>query len=142
MANDMFGEGMSPRSLSEFIVLTWKKRKMFILNRETLDLVDEYRLPDAIAEGWGVTTHKYSDRRTWTLYVSDGTSSLHHVDAGELQVLKSVTVKDSSGKTWNKLNELEFVDGYVYANVWYSSYILKIDPDSGIVVKKWNIRSL
>ena len=40
------------------------------------------------------------------------------------------------------LNELEFVDGYVYANVWYSSYILKIDPDSGLIVNKWNIKTL
>ena len=59
-----------------------------------------------------------------------------------MTTITSVTVKDSRGKEVNKINELEYVDGYIYANVWYKDILLKIDPNTGKIVKEWDIGTL
>lgn len=58
-----FGEGLSPRSTEEFVVLTWKERKVLIFDRNNLELKDEYEftLPEAVKEGWGVTANESSE---------------------------------------------------------------------------------
>ena len=56
--------------------------------------------------------------------------------------VKTIKVIDSNHNAVNNVNELEFVDGYIYANVWYKNVLLKIDPNTGIIVNEWNLEKL
>jgi len=67
--------------------------------------------------------------------MSDGTPTLHFLDPDTLQELRQVSVRDENGPVW-RLNELEYIDGEVYANVWQTDRIARIDPDTGRV-KAW-----
>ena len=145
LAAQYFGEGLSPRSASEFIVLTWREGKMFTLDRTSLEEQAEFELPSGIAEGWGVTADEtnVSDDGNYRLYVSDGSSSIFVLDGDTLTLQPDSTVTVKEGNTErDNINELEYVDGYIYANVWYQDELLKIDPSNGAVVKKWDISSL
>jgi glutamine cyclotransferase len=77
-------------------------------------------------EGWGIT-HNSTD-----LIISDGTSNLYFVDPESFKVKNTISVQDNRGPV-NFLNELEFVNGFIYANVYETSNIVKIDPESGHV---------
>jgi len=65
--------------------------------------------------------------------MSDGTGSLRVVDPETFKVVRKIRVKEGR-KSIDNLNELEFVDGHLYANIWYKDYIAKIDPKSGTIV--------
>ena len=72
------------------------------------------------------------------MFISDGTSKIYVVDGETLKVTDSFTVKDENGKQVKELNELEFARGYIYANIWHTKDIIKIDPVTGKVVNRWN----
>lgn len=75
--------------------------------------------------------------------MSDGTDYIFTVNGETLEVENKVRVYDPVSNTYvTELNELEFVKGYIYANVWYKDVLLKIDPESGEVVKSWDLASL
>lgn len=75
--------------------------------------------------------------------MSDGTDYIFTVNGETLEVENKVRVYDPVTNTYvTELNELEFVKGYIYANVWYKDVLLKIDPQSGEVVKSWDLASL
>jgi glutamine cyclotransferase len=80
-------------------------------------------------EGWGITTDGKQ------LIVSDGTSELYFYDPTTFRLLKSQPVSETGAPAFN-LNELEYIDGYVYANSVQYAYIFKIDPSNGKVVAK------
>lgn len=86
-------------------------------------------------EGWGLTR---DDRR---LIMSDGTSRLRFLDPGTFTELGRVEVTDA-GQPLNRLNELEFVNGRIYANVWFEERIAIIEPDSGRVTGWIEVRGL
>jgi glutamine cyclotransferase len=71
------------------------------------------------------------------LIVTDGSNKLFYLDPVSLKVLQTVTIYNSKKKEYqlSDLNELEYIDGYIYANVWLKNYIVIIDPDSGEIVK-------
>ena len=60
----------------------------------------------------------------------------------DFSIKKTITVRTEGGTPQNNINELEFVDGSIYANVWYEDVILKINPSSGIIEQSWDISSL
>ena len=60
----------------------------------------------------------------------------------DFSIQKTITVRTEDGTPQNNINELEFVDGFIYANVWYEDVILKINPFSGIIEQSWDISSL
>ena len=74
--------------------------------------------------------------------MSDGSSKIYHVNGKTMKTVRTIVVKDGNGKEWNKINELEYVDGYIYANIWYEDVLLKIDPFTGKILKKWDIETL
>ena len=78
-------------------------------------------------EGWGLTTNKDG------FILSDGTAELRFLDPKSFKEVKRLKVTDK-GKEIKKLNELEFIDGKIFANVWLTNKIAKIDPDSGKVL--------
>ena len=98
--------------------------------------VKEYKLD---TEGWGLTTDGSS------LIVSDGSSNLRFIDPatinGELKAQSIVGVTDNNGPVSN-INELEYIEGFIYANQYTTNYILKIDPSNGKVVGKLDLSSL
>ncbi|PDV97078.1 hypothetical protein A9Q02_19490 [Candidatus Chloroploca asiatica] len=116
--------------------LTWQERTGFVYDRADFREVDRFRYPPQgrplPLEGWGLTfdgTH---------LIMSDGTANLYFIDpeatlqTGELTVVDQVEVYDRLGLV-PRLNELEYIEGDVYANIWFSDLIARIDPKTGQV---------
>ncbi len=120
---EYFCEGIAV--VGERIVqLTWKSETAFIYDRHTFEALGEHAYP---GEGWGLA---YDGER---LIMSDGTPRLRFWDPETLAEVGSVQVLDGEAPV-DDLNELEFVDGEVWANVWQTDRIARIDPGSGRVV--------
>ena len=106
--------------------LTWEHRVGFIYDAQTFQKSGEFTYS---GEGWGLTTDGQS------LILSDGTNRIRFLDPDSFRATKTIAVMD--GKTpVSQLNELEFVNGEIYANVWHDDRIAAIDPETGRV-KSW-----
>ena len=134
--NSIFGEGITIFN-EKLYQLTWKNNKVFVYNLS--DLKTPISTLNWNKEGWGATNDGEN------IIISDGTSKLYFVQpdesAKEMKVLKVVTVMNNLGEVGN-LNELEYIEGYVYANIWFSNDIIKIDPATGHVVGTMNLAGL
>ncbi len=117
-----FGEGITIWG-QKIIQLTWKNREGFVYDKIGLELFDLFRYS---TEGWGIT---HDGTR---LIMSDGTSTLYFWDPETLTEIGQVQVHDDHGPVV-RLNELEYVRGQVYANVWLTDRIAIIDPQTGQV---------
>ena len=113
--------------------LTYKNKIGFIYDATTFRKLSEFTIPSQ--EGWGMTTDGN------LLIMSDGTSQLTYLDPETLQVRKTITVSDVRGAI-PYLNELEFIKGFIYANVYTTNDLVKIDPVNGLVVARLNLSSL
>jgi glutamine cyclotransferase len=118
----LFGEGITLYK-DRIIQITWQSHRGFVYDKDTFELLEEFTYP---TEGWGITF----DGRY--LVMSDGTAALHFLDPETFQEVKNIEVHDDSGPV-TKLNELEFVKGRIYANVWLTDTIIMIDPETGEV---------
>lgn len=128
---DIFGEGIT--LLNDAIYqLTWRNRKVIVYAVSSLRPTREFVLN---TEGWGIT-HNGKE-----LIVSDGSSTLYFYDPLSFREVRRVSVSDASGAVPH-LNELEYIDGYVYANRWLSNHIFKINPDNGSVVARIDLSRL
>ncbi len=121
----IFGEGITFWE-NKIVQLTWRAGKGFVYSKDSLQLVDQF---DYETEGWGIT---YDGKR---LIMSDGTARLHFLSPVTFQKTGQVTVYDQN-KPVTKLNELEYINGSIYANVWETNRIAIIDPKSG-QVRSW-----
>jgi glutamine cyclotransferase len=117
-----FGEGLALFG-GKLYQLTWRSRVGFIYDAATLQPVGQFTYA---GEGWGLTEDGTS------LILSDGTSTLRFLDPATLTVQRTVTVTDE-GREVSRLNELEYVNGEVYANVWKHDLIARINPATGHV---------
>jgi glutamine cyclotransferase len=118
-----FGEGIT--TFGERIYqLTWQSNIGFIYDKESFDLLGTFAYP---TEGWGLT---HDGER---LIMSDGTATLHFLDPETLEETAQVEVYDEQGPV-TRLNELEYVGGEIYANVWQTDWIVRIDPENGRVL--------
>jgi glutamine cyclotransferase len=124
LASDYFGEGitLTPGSLWQ---ITWQDGVAFERDPATLE---ERRTVEYEGEGWGLCYQDAADR----LVMSDGSGVLTFRDPETFEATGSVEVSNG-GETVTNLNELECVDGQVYANVWLTDTILRIDPETGAV---------
>jgi len=118
----MWGEGVTVFG-DRIYQLTWQDHVGFVYDKRTFDLIRKFTYP---TEGWGIT----HDSRQ--LIVSDGTDILYVWDPNTLQTVRTIQVRDDKGAVAN-LNELEFVEGRIYANIWQTDRIAVIHPDSGLV---------
>ncbi len=118
-----FGEGVTVFR-DRIIQLTWQSQVGFYYDRETFGLIEEFYYP---SEGWGLT---HDGQR---LIMSDGTATLHFLEPVTFSELGRVEVTDN-GKPVSQLNELEFINGEVWANVWPTNRIARIDLPSGKIV--------
>lgn len=122
ISDQYFGEGITLWN-DRLVQLTWQSNVGFVYERATFDRVDDFSYP---TEGWGLT---HDGER---LIMSDGTSSLYFHDPDTFERQGSVEVQDDD-EPIDQLNELEFIEGKVYANVWQADRIAIIDPTDGRV---------
>lgn len=122
LPEQFFGEGVTLYQ-DRLLQLTWRSRIGFVLDKDSLALLGTFDYP---TEGWGLT---HDGRR---LIMSDGSATLYFLDPDTLRPAGRVEVHDEHGPVDN-LNELEFVRGEVYANIWKEDRIARIDPASGRV---------
>jgi glutamine cyclotransferase len=125
LPDEFFGEGITVFG-DRIIQLTWQSGKGFVYNKSSFELLQEFEYP---TEGWGIT-HNGS-----TLIMSDGTANLYFLDPETFQKVGQVEVRDGNASVTN-LNELEYINGEVYANIWLTDKIAIIDPQTG-QVKAW-----
>ena len=131
LSEKFFGEGIT--ILKDTVYqLTWKEKIVFTYTVKDFKKIKELPLN---TEGWGIT----NDGKD--LIVSDGTNNLYFYDPSNFQLLRTLGVTEAGIPSFN-LNELEFIEGYVYANQWQYPYILKIDPSNGQVVAKSDLTEI
>lgn len=130
--NRHFGEGIALLH-NRIYQLTYANRLGFIYDAATFTPLDSFHY--ASEEGWGLTT---DGRR---LIMSDGTDRLSFLEPGSLAVDKTLPVTEN-GAPRDSLNELEYIKGFIYANIWLSNTIVKIDPNTGAVVGKIDLTAL
>jgi glutamine cyclotransferase len=127
-----FGEGISFLN-GKVYQLTYKSKIGFVYDAKTFKKIGDFAF--ASKEGWGMTTDGTS------LIMSDGTSLITYLQPGGFKIIKSITVSDENGPVAN-VNELEFIKGFIYANIYDTNNMIKIDTATGKVVGKLDLSSL
>jgi len=128
---EYFAEGLTGWG-SDLIQLTYQTQTGFVYDRATLKLKSSFPYT---GEGWGLT---HDGKR---LIMSDGTSTLRFLDPNSFRETGRIVVRDR-GQPVRDLNELEYVKGEVFANVWQTDYVARIDPASGKVNGYIDLRGL
>jgi glutaminyl-peptide cyclotransferase len=123
LANEFFGEGSASIG-NEIVGLTWTSHVGFVYDQKTFALKRRFNYQ---GEGWGLA----SDANQ--LYMSDGSNAIRVLDPRTFEEKRRIQVT-ADGKPIDRLNELEIVDGQIFANVWGSDVIARIDPATGNVV--------
>ena len=130
--DSIFGEGITIFK-GKIYQLTWESHVVYVYDLSNIDKpVKTLKWP---YPGWGITNNGTD------LIISDGSSNLYFVNPDDLKIKSIVQVKEDAGPI-GYLNELEYIDGFVYANVWQSDIIFKIDPSSGKAVGKLDLPKL
>lgn len=121
---DFFGEGLTDWG-STLIQLTWTSHQAFVYDLFSFSL---QRTFDYEGEGWGLT---HDDAQ---LIMSDGTANLRFLDPKSFRVMRRIHVVDESGQAVDNLNELEYIHGEIYANIWQTDKIVRISPRTGKIL--------
>ncbi|KAG8485913.1 hypothetical protein CXB51_019259 [Gossypium anomalum] len=124
MADSYFGEGLTLLGERLFQV-TWLTKIGFIYDRKNLQKLEQFT--HEMEDGWGLAT----DGKT--LYGSDGTSTLYQIDPQTLKVTTKNVIK-FNGQNVRYLNELEYINGEIWANVWQTDCIARISPNNGTIL--------
>jgi glutamine cyclotransferase len=127
----VFAEGLTLLA-NRLWVLTWREGQLLIMDPSTLEILSTGKIS---GEGWGVT-HNGS-----TLWLSNGSSRLYNIDLsnGGTTAILDVTL---NGEPLGKLNELEWINGKIWANVWLTDTIVVIDPETGVVTHEISVDGL
>jgi len=128
---DVFGEGLA-RVGNRLVQLTWRSGRGFVYDLATLRLLREFRYE---GEGWGLAYDGAS------LVVSDGTDVLTYLGPQRFTPTRKLAIT-WNGRPLHGLNELEFIEGEVWANVWHTDFIVRIDPVSGRVASFLDLAGL
>ncbi|NOU61251.1 glutaminyl-peptide cyclotransferase [Marinifilum caeruleilacunae] len=131
LEQEYFGEGIT-YSKNRIIQLTWNSRKVFVVDPETFEQIDFFEPQTTNNEGWGITTMNNE------LVISDGSNILTILDDTNYGKKRSIEVYDNNGAVTN-LNELEYINGKIYANVWLTERIVIINPETGRVEGSINL---
>ena len=134
-SDEIFSEGAAIVG-DKIYQLTWQNKKGFIYNKSDLSLISEFAYPNVIGEGWGLT---YDNKN---LILSDGTKNIYFLDVKDpSKIVRYISVAGNT-EAYEKLNELEYHKGFIYANVWQQPVILKINPANGEVVGKFDFTEI
>ncbi|KAG3119197.1 hypothetical protein PI124_g3845 [Phytophthora idaei] len=145
LPQELFGEGVTLGPNNELVMLTWKSKTGLVFDlKEDEDgkadgftLKREFSFDTVTGEGWGITF----DGEDYA--VSDGSSTIMFWDAKTMKEVGHIDVSMYNGaQKISQMNELEFAKGFIYANVWYQPYILKIDPETGGIVTMFDLSKL
>ena len=127
-----FGEGITQLN-GKIYQMTYKEEKCFVYDAKTFKKLNELNYK---GEGWGMT----NDGKQ--LIMSNGSNNLYYRNANTFAEENVIAIFDEHGTPLGNINELEYVDGFVYANVWFKNYIVKIDPKQGKVVARYDVENL
>ncbi|GEM_PF-11066 len=128
---DLFGEGIAILG-DRIYQLTWTSRTAFVYDKATFSLLRKLRYS---TQGWGLTTDG-----TY-LIMSDGSNHLYFLDPQYFTEVRRISVYDDRGPV-DQLNELEYIDSTIYANVYQTDEIVRIDPACGKVLERINLRGI
>jgi glutamine cyclotransferase len=123
LSPEFFGEGITIFK-NQLLQLTWKSQTGFVYTINDFKVQRRFSYP---GEGWGLTINGHE------LFMSDGTPEIRVLDAGTFQEKRRFRVHDGNTPI-SQLNELEFVEGELYANVWQTNRIARISPQNGKVL--------
>ena len=129
--NEIFGEGITLFN-DKIYQLTWKEHKVFVYNSNTLQKEKEFYWQ---YEGWGITHNDTA------LFVSTGGSNIYMIDPIQFAIKKTIGVYNHYGYV-SDINELEYVDGKIFANIYGQNEIVVIDPNSGQITNTINFNNL
>lgn len=122
IADKYFGEGITAVG-NKIVQLTWRAGKGFVYDKKSLKLLKTFKYN---TQGWGITYDgKY-------IVMSDGSDMLYFMDPRTFKIKGTLDVYNENGKV-GKLNELEYIDGEIYANIWGTEKIARINPKTGQV---------
>ncbi len=131
VAPQFFAEGLALLD-GKLYQLTWQEKRAFVYDLKTFALDTEFPYP---YEGWGLTTDGKE------LILSDGTDEIRFINPANFKVVRSIFVKEN-GLAVANLNELEYIKGEIFANVWRTDDIVRINPNSGEVTDRINFTGL
>lgn len=126
-----FGEGITVLH-DTLYQMTYKEHVVFVYAAKDFKKIKELPLT---GQGWGLT----NDGKN--LIQTNGSSNLYYYEPGTFKLLRTLPVTENGAPAVN-INELEYINGYIYANQWQLNYILKIDPATGKVVAKMDLTNL
>ncbi len=122
--NNVFGEGITLFN-DEIVQITWRDHIGYVYDKNDFQIISEFHYN---TEGWGLTTDGEK------LFMSDGTNNIYILDPATFSVIDKIQVYNDKGKI-NYLNELEYINGKIYANVYTQDFIVVIDPATGKVLE-------
>lgn len=122
MTNNYFAEGLAVLGGKAY-QLTWRAQKGFVYDEATFKLEREFAYD---GEGWGLATDGHQ------LILSDGTAQIRFLNPATFKVERTIQVA-LNGQPVTELNELEYINGEIFANVWQTDYVVRIDPANGAV---------
>ncbi|MDZ7613693.1 MAG: glutaminyl-peptide cyclotransferase [Flavobacteriaceae bacterium] len=128
-----FAEGLTILN-NKIYQLTWKEEIGFVYDLETMKVIDTFSYGQS-REGWGLTHNEQF------LIKSDGTETIWFLNTNDLKEVSKIEAYTDKRKA-EKLNELEFIKGKIYANIWQQNAILIIDPVSGAIEGIANLKGL
>ena len=131
LAPQYFGEGMTVLNNKVYQV-TWQHQIGFIYDYQTFERLGQFNYE---GEGWGLTTDGQS------LILSDGSNRLRFLDPNNFRVIRTIAVTEN-GQPVRQLNELEYIKGEIYANIWHSTRIVTINPQTGAVTASMDCADL
>lgn len=131
LSSTYFGEGITIYE-DRLIQLTWKSNVGFVYDIDSFEEINQF---EYLTEGWGLT----HDGRN--LIMSDGTSTIYYLDPESFEVSHQINVSDD-GNPIIRLNELEYINGEIFANIWQTDMIVRIDPQSGNVLSWIDLEGL
>lgn len=131
LSEDLFGEGITIMG-DKIYQLTWRSNVGYVYNKDNLVKLYDFSYP---TEGWGLTNNGKE------LIMSDGSENIYFLDTEFMQETKRLQVYNNKGPI-KHLNELEFIDGIIYANVYGSYEIVAFDAQTGKVLKSINLEGI
>jgi len=126
-----FAEGLTLLG-NELFLLTWKEGNLFVLSPDDLTVEREVSYEE---EGWGLANNGKQ------LIMSDGSDIIYFRNPATFEIERKISVNSKQGSV-QRINELEYAQGYIWANIWHSSVIVKIDPQTGELAGFYNLQAL